>query len=322
MTKLNHRSRLLLSCLFGISMLLWGCDGTPEVGGDAGDAQAIDAGIESPIYDAGVLDGPVILGGVRPVEVYVPTTYRPTEPMPLIFFLHGYGFTGAGYEESIRLTAYAEERGFLYVIPEGNLDANNAPYWNAFNTCCDFLNTGVDDSSYLRGLIEEATEVLNVDATRIHIIGHSNGGFMSYRMACDHADLIASFASISGAMSSDPADCTLSEPVSALQVHGTADQTILFAGGAFGGPSYPSATGSAEIWAARVGCQSNETEDFIWDLDAATADLDTSVTRYDDCDQGGDAELWTVEGGGHVIAGTTDFFDNIFEFLDAHAKPE
>ena len=66
---------------------------------------------------------------------------------------------------------------------------------------------------------------MNVDPYRIYVAGHSNGGFMSYRLACTHADRIAAIVSLAGATFDTPADCSPTEPVAVLQIHGTADDT-------------------------------------------------------------------------------------------------
>ena len=40
---------------------------------------------------------------------------------------------------------------------------------------------------------------VTVDPQRIYVVGHSNGGFMSYRLACTRADRIAAIVSLAGA---------------------------------------------------------------------------------------------------------------------------
>ena len=82
----------------------------------------------------------------------------------------------------------------------------------------------------------------------------TNGGFMSHRMACDHAGRVASIASLAGATWYDPANCAPAAPVHALQIHGTQDGTIQYNGGTLFGNAYPGAQDSVESWVGYAGC--------------------------------------------------------------------
>ena len=47
----------------------------------------------------------------------------------------------------------------------------------------------MDDAGYILNLIDEARLRFNVAADRVYLFGHSNGGFMAHKMACEHADV-------------------------------------------------------------------------------------------------------------------------------------
>ena len=144
--------------------------------------------------------------------------------------LHGYTGSGTSTAEWWNMYDAADDAGVMLIVPEGKVDAYGAPFWNATDFCCDFFGSGVDDVSYLSGLIEEAMTWFEVDPAKIYVMGHSNGGFMSHRMACERSDLIAGIANVAGATWYDPADCGSPEPVSVLQVHGTWDTVIYYEG--------------------------------------------------------------------------------------------
>ena len=147
--------------------------------------------------------------GRGPVTVHVPPSYDPDVPMPLVMLLHGLNpWGGQGLEDYWQFTPLADQFGFLYLYPDGTVDSGGNRFWNATDACCDFDGTGVDDSGYLRDLMDEIELQLNVDPRRVYVGGHSNGGFMSYRMACDHAETIAAIMSLAGATFYDPANCT------------------------------------------------------------------------------------------------------------------
>ncbi len=261
--------------------------------------------------------------GRGPVTVHVPPSYDPAVSTPLILLLHGYSGNGPQQEAYMQFTPLSDQLGFLYAYPNGTRDANGYRFWNATDACCDFYSNGVDDSGYLRDLIDAVKAQANVDDRRVHLIGHSNGGFMSYRMACDHADVIASIASLAGATFLDPNDCLPVAPVHVLQIHGTADATVLYAGGCFSGSyCYPGAVETVERWAAYDGCALVGEPGAALNLDASLPGAETQVTSYaSGCARGGSAELWTIVGGSHVPSLSNDFSGLVIDFLYAHPKP-
>ena len=266
-------------------------------------------------------DDPIDLGRGR-INYYVPDSYNPDVPAPLVVALHGYGGSGAGQEAYLRYIPLAEEYGFLYAYPDGTVDQGGRRFWNATDACCNFFGSDVDDSEYLRDLVDTIKDRCNVDPRRVYFMGHSNGGFMSYRMACDHADTIAAIVSLAGAAFFDRNDCTPSEPVHVLQIHGTEDTVILYGGGNIGGIPYPGAVGSVERWAEYDGCELIGDDAYPpLDLDAGISGDETTVTKYiTDCRPGGSAELWTIVGGRHVPDLSEHFSRFVIEWFLDHPK--
>lgn len=106
-----------------------------------------------------------------------------------------------------------------------------------------------------------------------------------------------------------------------LQIHGTLDSTIKYAGGDNFGQTYPSAAATVATWAENNGCApspvtSAETLDITAQVDGA----ETSVVTFAGCPSGIDVELWTVVGGPHVPALSTTFATDAIDFLFSHPK--
>lgn len=213
----------------------------------------------------------------------------------------------------MHLRQLADDRGFIIGTADGTAEPSGTKFWAATDACCNFVRSPVDDSGFLRALIEAIQVGWPVDPKRIYVSGHSNGGFMSFRMACDHADLIAGIASLAGATFDhtptampyvDSYSCAPSEHVHVLQVHGTSDETVSYRGGTFY-RAYPSAAGSVQRWAAFNGCDNERSlvntldSDMSWDLVAPSGE-DTTNTWHDNCPAGGSAELWSIANGHHV----------------------
>ena len=257
----------------------------------------------------------------RPFEVFVPTSYRADEPMPLVVLLHGFGASGIIQNLYFGMQPQAESRGFLYVHPDGTiLEAVNRQFWNATDACCGFGST-VDDVAYLTALVEDVQSNYNVDPKRIFFVGHSNGGFMSYRMACDRADMVAAIVSLAGATWEDNSKCNPSEPVSVLQIHGTADGTIGFEGAKFLGNTHPGARETVATWAGNNGCTGPATElPTRLDIDASIPGDETTATKYGSCPATGAVELWVIPDAPHIPPLASTFAADIVDFLFAHPK--
>jgi polyhydroxybutyrate depolymerase len=261
------------------------------------------------------------IGGDRPVTVQVPTGYDPAEPTPLVVLLHGYGVDGDIQAAYLRLAPAADAAGMLLVAPDGTPNDEDRRYWNATEACCGPDEGAPDDVAYVTGLLDEAAESYNVDPDRIYLVGHSNGGFLSFRMACERADRIAAIATIAAATvhPDDGEPCEPTEPVAVLAVHGTADETIRFDGGSTEGGPYPSADETAAAWADANGCSA--TAEPQEDGRALVADLpDATVAVHEGCDPGGWVERWTQADGAHIPAFTDDIGAQLLDFLAEHPK--
>lgn len=276
---------------------------------------------------AGGQGGAPPIGGDRPVDVQVPDGYQPGTPAPLLILLHGYSISGVVEELYLHLGPTANEHGFLYAHPNGTIDQQGEYFWNATDACCNYDGSTVDDSAYLASVIDEIAARYSVDAKRIYVMGHSNGGFMAYRLACDHADRIAAIVSLAGAMWEDATKCQPQSPVAVLEIHGTSDSEVLFDGspgsGMPGDGAYPSAETSVKDWAMLDGCAlTPDTSAPPLDLDDQLAGAETTVEKYaEGCKAGGGAELWSIQGGSHLPTVSDTFREDVFQFLLAHPKP-
>jgi polyhydroxybutyrate depolymerase len=155
----------------------------------------------------------------------------------------------------------------------------------------------------------------------VFFVGHSNGGFMSNRTACDVADRVAGIASLAGATWNDPAMCSPSRPVNVLLIHGDVDDTILYTGGSILGAMYPGARQTAAAWATENGCTGALGPGGpAIDLDTGLAGSETTVETTADCTAGGDVDLWTIVGGGHIPALQSTFAQHVWDWLAAHPR--
>ncbi len=193
-----------------------------------GSMSEMDAEVEPPVPPPAPV--PAYLGGDRPAMYALPYGFEPSQEMPLLISLHGFTGTAAWHDLYWGLSDLTRELGIMLLMPNGRKNIQGAQFWSATDACCNFGGAPDDDDLYLRGLIEEAQIHFNIDPKRIAVLGHSNGGFMSYRMACDHADLVTHIGPLAGSSFSAQGRCNPSRPVSVFNVHGTWDFTIRYGG--------------------------------------------------------------------------------------------
>jgi polyhydroxybutyrate depolymerase len=162
----------------------------------------------------------------------------------------------------------------------------------------------------------------NIDAARVYFVGHSNGGFMSHRIACDSAPRVAAIVSLAGATWKDQSKCQPAAPVAVLEVHGVMDDMVPYDGT----PTQPGALETVADWATKNGCTGSLTATGqTLDLDTLIPGPETTVQRYN-CAVGA-AELWTMTGTMQNPAGHLPHFaqpawgDAVWSFLSAHPKP-
>ena len=242
------------------------------------------------------LPPPSHVQATRPAAVLVPRAYDARTPLPVVLALAGYDNRATDFDGWLHLSALVDELGFILVMPDGLVDSDGSPYWNATDTCCDFHQSGVDDVAYLRAVLAEVSQRFATDPARVGIIGHSNGAFMGYRMACEGAG-IAGLVSIAGSTFNDERNCHATSGISILQVHGTADDTMPFGGD-------EDAPGALEVlrrWAIRDACDTTGLHEDATPREYAAdhrAD-ETTVSRYTGCRPGYDIELWALAGANH-----------------------
>ncbi|OBK52012.1 alpha/beta hydrolase family esterase [Mycobacterium kubicae] len=266
-------------------------------------------------------------GGMnRTYTVHVP----PGPPAGLVLNLHGGGGTGAGQQGLTNFDSVADINNLLVVYPDG-YDKS----WADGRGAAPADRRHLDDIGFLVALVDKVAKEFSVPAGHIFATGMSNGGFMSNRLACDHADLFAAIAPISGTLGAG-VSCNPSRPVSVLAAHGTADRVVPFNGGDVrgrGGVSRAiSATSMVNKWRTVDRCQGEPTEQTLPNVGDGTV-----VRRFESttCADGTAVVFYQIDNGGHtwpgakqylpkpVIGSTTRAFDAsqiIAQFFVAHGR--
>ena len=162
-------------------------------------------------------------GETREYLLYVPNSYDGSSTVPLIFNFHG-GTDSANNQLSyVDMRSLADSENFVLVYPQALLE-DGETNWNTLRDG-EISKLSADDIGFVASMIDTLAATYQVDTTRVYATGYSNGGGMSYALACQLSDKIAAVAPVSGLMPIDGAayPCSPSHPTSVLIINGTAD---------------------------------------------------------------------------------------------------
>ena len=169
----------------------------------------------------------------RDYLVHVPNSYRPGRAAPMLMALHGGGGTSdfQADDAKYKLISKSEQAGFIAVFPNGHsrLPSGILATWNAGACCGAAVKDKVDDVGFLREVILRVGRQASIDKRRVFVTGMSNGGLMSYRMACEASDLVRAIAPVAG--TDNTIACTPARPVPVIHFHAADDDHVLFNGG-------------------------------------------------------------------------------------------
>jgi len=159
----------------------------------------------------------------RSYQIYVPATYSVTEPIPLVFNLHGGASTATGYLNSIGdMRPIADTANFIIIYPQATTDSSGNPTWHLGGE--NSKSTSVDDVGFVSHIIDEVSSIYSVDLERVYVTGFSNGGYLAYEIACLLSNRIAGIGSVAGHMFIDTYNyCDPSHPTPVINIHGTED---------------------------------------------------------------------------------------------------
>jgi len=167
--------------------------------------------------------GQLVHDGVnRDYRIYLPSNHDATTSLPLVINMHGYTSNATQQELYSGMNTTAEKEKFAVCYPNG---INNA--WNVGWA----FGSNADDIGFLSTLIDELHSLYHIDLKRVYACGMSNGGFMSYRLACELPNKIAAIASVTGSMTQQAlSSCTPGKAVPVMEIHGNADPIVNYNG--------------------------------------------------------------------------------------------
>ncbi len=238
-------------------------------------------------------------GGKRTLRVYLPPGH--SEPLPVVLVLHGGGGSGGGMEWLTRrgFNRIADREGAIVVYPDG-IDHGWNDGRSANRSAAD---AAVDDVGFLRAIPAQLASLHPVDRARLYVTGISNGGMMSYRLACDPAGVFAAAAAVAANMAVElEGRCHPARAIPLLIMNGVDDPIMPWKGGMIRvlwmtRGTVLSSEDSAARGLALDHCGALEPQPLI---EANPPDGTAAAPRSARCANGGEVRLYEIRGGGHT----------------------
>ena len=272
---------------------------------------------------------------------YVPANV--SNPAPVLFVLHGLGDDMSNMFNSTGFKAIADAHGWIVVIPQA-LEAiveipmmGSTSIGTAWNSGVSgnipivgniVVNENVDDAGFLLAILDDLIATYNVDQNNVFSTGFSMGGFMSNRMAIEHADRFKAIASVSGTIGNVVSNATPSRHINTMHFHGTADEMVSYENAelSYSGISFSVGLGAeatVDFWKNANGCAATpSTYNFP---DNASDGLTFEKFQYDNANEGIKTVFVKVNGGTHTWYYTPnndiDYTTEIYNFFASCMGP-
>ncbi len=237
--------------------------------------------------------GEVVSGGQkRAYLLHVPKTIPSDRPMPLVICLHGFAEWPAHVMRLSHWNQLADEFGFLVVYPRGS----GFPFRWRCGGSFGKQSEQSQDVQFISDLIDQLKKEYRIDETRSYANGLSNGGGMSFLLACRLSERIAAIGGVGGAYLLPWTEYQPKRAVPAIIFHGTADPLVpYFARPSSRFNSLPDIPLWVKTLAEHNGCQTSP-------LPLPERGSVTGVS-YQASTNHADVVFYTVTGGGHTWPG-------------------
>lgn len=243
----------------------------------------------------------------------LPSNFSAENKYPLVVAMHGGSGNAYNIENQSKLSLKADAENFIVVYPEGVKGGIlNLRAWNA-GWCCGYASTSnVDDVGFINALLDTLIIKYSIDTNRIYATGMSNGGFMSYRLACELSQRFASIAPVAASMSMTT--CNPQYPVPVIHFHSYQDTSVPWQGGIGDGISghyNPPLDSVISAWVSHNSCYP------VGDIIVNSTEYTSVKWINGDCNA--EVNLYITLDGGHSWPGgnQTPVGDPVSEFVNA-----
>jgi poly(hydroxyalkanoate) depolymerase family esterase len=127
----------------------------------------------------------------REYLLYLPRGHDTSRRMPLLVWLHGCAQDPEAFAAGSRITGFADEGGFLVLLPRQSRIANSQRCWNWFDAR---TASGAGEAAIVGAQIGAVMQKVAVDRRRVFVAGLSSGGALAATLALRAPQVFAGVA--------------------------------------------------------------------------------------------------------------------------------
>ena len=231
-------------------------------------------------------------GTTREYILHVPSSYdaSSSEPVGLVVVFHGNGMCASNFtsaESAASMDAIGDAQNVLIAYAQGLVRSKGAAEFDPSNS--ESTDLAESDLAYVDAILADIQEDYTLDSERIYAAGYSNGGMMTYGLACHRGDVFQSFGILSGIMLTDTT-CNPEHTPSIVHFHGTSDFSIPLDGSG----NFPAVSDTINFWLGHNGISADTVETTSLNNGSVTRDAYTGGTNNSA------VVLYTIQDGEHI----------------------
>ncbi len=222
----------------------------------------------------------------RSYIVHLPNNYNSNNQYPLVINIHGLNSNALQQQTYSQFNKVADNKNFIVVYPNANSGS-----W-AIN--------GTSDVGFISHLIDTVRNKFSCNNC-LFLTGMSQGGFLTYKLACSLSQTINAIAVVSGNISQNLQNtCAFSKEIPLIHFHGTADSLVKYNGSI----GIPPVTSTIDWLINQNNCETNP----IYNEIPNTVISDSSVVekfQYSGSSNNSEIVFYKILNGGHTWPGSS-----------------
>lgn len=250
----------------------------------------------------------------RDYWVYIPSSYDPINPVPLVVTLHGMGDNDTNFR-NVGFNLVADTANFIVLVPNALIFNSTNPIvqaviggsrtWNSgagMNVPIVgdvFPNNEINDVGFINEMVDLTIQDYAINQQRVYICGFSMGGFMTQRMAIESNGRYAAFATAAGTFGTGLINPNPGRAIPIAHFNGTIDEKVNWQSG---NPLFQTYVDSMiTFWVQNNNCDTPPIHELLPDSQADGFTVEHDV--YPNGDNGTVVEVFKVNDAAHVWLG-------------------